>query len=87
MYISRKTIPYARVLGYNQKGKELISEIYKANPKITFVTSVKTFLDSSSHKIYKEMLNKDILATNIYTLAYQNDSWANLDYTQRIITL
>lgn len=87
MYISRKTVPYARILGYSQKGKELISEIYNANPKITLITSVKNFFDSSNNKTYKHMLSKDILATNIYTLAYKNDSVANLDYTKRIVTI
>lgn len=87
MYISRKTVPYARILGYSQKGKALISEIYKANPKIALITSVKNFFDSSNNKIYKHMLNKDVLATNIYTLAYKNDSVANLDYTKKIVTI
>ena len=87
MYISRKTVPYARILGYSPKGKELISEIYNANPKITLITSVKNFFDSSNNKTYKHMLSKDILATNIYTLAYKNNSVANLDYTTRIVTI
>ena len=87
MYISRKTIPYARILGYSPKGKELISEIYNANPKITLITSVKNFFDSSNNKTYTHMLSKDILATNIYTLAYKNNSIANLDYTKRIVTI
>lgn len=87
MYISRKTVPYARILGYSQKGKELISKIYNANPKITLITSVKNFFDSSNNKTYKHMLSKDILATNIYTLAYKNNSVANLDYTKRIVTI
>ena len=87
MYISRKTVPYARILGYSLKGKELISEIYNANPKITLITSVKNFFDSSNNKTYKHMLSKDILATNIYTLAYKNDSVANLDYTKKIVTI
>ncbi len=87
MFISRKTVPYARILGYSPKGKELISKIHEANPKITLITSVKNFLDSSNNKTYKYMLNKDILATNIYTLAYQKDSVANLDYTKKIVTI
>ena len=87
MYISRKTVPYARILGYSPKGKELISEIYNANPKITLITSVKNFFDSSNNKTYTHMLSKDILATNIYTLAYKNNSVANLDYTKRIVTI
>lgn len=87
MYISRKTVPYARILGYSPKGKELISEIYNANPKITLITSVKNFFDSSNNKTYNHMLSKDILATNIYTLAYKNNSVANLDYIKRIVTI
>lgn len=87
MYISRKNIPYSRILGYSPKGKELISEIYNANPKITLITSVKNFFDSSNNKTYKHMLSKDILATNIYTLAYKNNSVANLDYTKKIVTI
>ena len=31
------------------------------------------------------MLEKDILATNIYTLGYEYDSVSNLDYTHKII--
>ncbi len=87
MIVSRKTVPYARILGYTSKGKELISKIYQANPKVTLITSVKKFIDSSNNKTYKYMLNKDILATNIYTLAYQNNSIANMDYTQKIVSI
>lgn len=87
MYLARKNIPYARILGYTSKGKELISEINKANPKLTLITSVKKFMDLPGNKIYKSMLNKDILATNIYTLAYKNNSIANLDFTQKIVTI
>ena len=32
------------------------------------------------------MLAKDICATDIYTLGFEFDSWAGLDYTQRLIT-
>ena len=87
MSLARKSIPYARVLGYSSKGKDLISEINNANPKLTLITSVKKFMDKPGNKIYKSILNKDILATNLYTLAYKNDSVANLDFTQKIITI
>ena len=86
MSISRKTEPYIRVLGFNNKGKELISQIYKMNPRLEIVTSVKKFMDSSANKNLKDMIQKDITATNIYTLGYQMDSWSNLDYTNKIIT-
>ena len=35
----------------------------------------------------KEMLEKDIFATNIYTLGYEEYSWANLDYTNKMVIL
>ena len=71
----------------NEKGKQLISDITKANPKINIVTSVKKYMDDNNNKNLKEMLQKDIFATNVYTLGYEKDSWANLDYTNKIIIL
>lgn len=79
--------PYVRVLGFNNRGKFLISEISKANPKLEIITSVKKFYDSTSNKNLKAMFDKDINATNIYTIGYEYDSWSNLDFTQKIITL
>ena len=82
---SRKTIPYTRILGYSDKGKALISEIMTVNPKLNLVTSVKEFLENNKNKNLKEMLQKDIYATNIYTLAYEGESKANLDFTNKIV--
>lgn len=84
---SRKTKPYIRVLGLDEKGKELLSELAKSNSKVPVITSVKNFYTTSNNKILNRMLNLDILATNIYTLEYLNDSQANLDYTQKLVTL
>lgn len=84
MEISRKITPYARVLGFNNKGKELISEMMTLNPKLNIVTSVKRYIDDIANKNLKEMLETDILATNIYTLGYYSDSYSNLDYTNKI---
>lgn len=84
MEVSRKISPYIRILGFNNKGKELISEMVNLNPKLNVVTSVKKYIDSVSNKNLKEMLEKDILATNIYTLGYYSDSYSNLDYTNKI---
>ena len=80
---SKKVIPYARVLGFNSKGKEMLSDICNINPKIQMITSVKKFTEQNNNKILKEMLEKDIFATDIYTLGYEADSWANLDYTNK----
>ncbi len=87
MAVSKKIQPYIRVLGLNKKGKFLISEIAKANPKLTIVTSVKRFTENNSNKNLQLMLDKDIWATNVYTIGYQEDSWNNLDFTKKIVTL
>lgn len=87
MDLSKKTSPYIRVLATNKRGKFLISEILKANPKLEIITSVKRYLDSNPSKNYQLMLNQDIWATNVYTIGYEADSWNNLDFTKKIITM
>ena len=87
MELSKKSVPYIRVLGLNTRGKFLISEIAKANPKLEIITSVKKFVDSNSNKTLQTMLDKDIWATNVYTIGYEYDSWNNLDFTKKIITM
>lgn len=87
MELSKKVTPYIRVLGLNNKGKFMISEIAKSNPKLEIITSVKRFLDNSNNKNLKLMLNKDIFATDVYTLGFTYDSCSNLDFTKKLITL
>ena len=77
MEASKKAVPYIRVLGMNEHGKKLISEAVTKNPK----------LNENKNRILKEMLQTDIYATNVYTLGYEKDSWANLDYTNKIVTM
>ena len=88
---SKKAIPYTRVLGFNSKGRRLISAIMKQNPKINMITSVSKFIKQTpqkgTNKYLFELLNKDILATNIYTLGYNKNSEANLDFTQNMIII
>ena len=86
MEISKKVNPYVRVLGFNSNGKKLLSQISSANPDLKVITSVKKFMDENNNKNLQMMLNKDILATNIYTLGYLKDSYSNLDFTKKIIT-
>ena len=86
MEISKKTTPYIRVLGCNEKGKSMLSAITKNNRKIQLITSVKKFMETSKNVNLKLMLEKDILATNIYTLGFKNSSPANWDYTKKLIT-
>lgn len=88
MQDSKKIItPYLRVLGFNSKGKDLLSGIKHANPKLEVITSVKKFLETSNNKPLKTMLEKDIFATDVYTLGYDYDSISNLDYTHPIINI
>lgn len=88
MLNSRKiSTPYIRVLGFNSKGKELLTGINNANPKLEIVTSVKKYLDTTKDKILRSMIEKDIFATDIYTLGYDYESCSNLDYTHPIITV
>ena len=83
---STKNIPYIRVLGFNNKGKELLSVISNSNKNIDVITSVKKYLDYGNPSKYsKRMLNIDINATNTYTVGYAKDSWANLDYTHNMV--
>lgn len=85
MKASFRTQPYIRVLGMNNKGKELLSVISRSNPNLNIITSVKKYIDSNPNKHLLNMLNIDINATNIYTLGYPKDSWSNLDYTHNMI--
>jgi len=86
MEISITTSPYVRVLGFNDKGQELLSEISRRNRKLEIVTSVKKFMDKKSNPNLKLMMNKDIWATDVYTLGFEYESKANLDYTHKLIT-
>ena len=85
MQLSKITKPYIRVLGFNDKGQELISQISKKNRKLEIVSSVKKFMDNCSNKNLKMMMEKDIWATDVYTLGFEYDSKANLDYTHKLI--
>ena len=86
MEISMTTSPYVRILGFNNKGQELISEISRRNRKLELITSVKKFMDKKSNDNLKLMMNKDIWATNVYTLGFEYDSKGNWDYTHKLIT-
>jgi hypothetical protein len=63
----------------------LLSQIAKANPKLNIITSVKKFVDSNNNKNLQLLLEKDIWATDVYTLGYEYNSCSNLDYTQKLI--
>ena len=87
MNASKRTTPYIRVLGFNKHGKKIVSAIAKQNPKTHIIISVKKFMENNTDNHLRKMLSKDILATNIYTLGYENEPVANLDYTHKIVEI
>ena len=84
---SKKGVPYIRVLGMTENGKQLLSSIVTHNKKLNIITSPKKFMDHCNNKIAKSLFSKDILATNIYTLGYEFESQSNLDYSTPVVTI
>ena len=86
MQLSKEVeMPYVRVLGFNDNGKKLVSEIASKHPEIKLITSVKKFVDSNSDKDLQILFDKDVFATDVYSLAFKNNSLANLDFKNRVI--
>lgn len=82
MEISKFITPYIRILAINKKGKELLPSISRKTPNV--ITSVKQFEEKCQDEKLLRLLEIDKLATNIYTLAYTQNSKSNLDYTTKI---
>ncbi|ADL69013.1 hypothetical protein BFT35_09910 [Thermoanaerobacterium thermosaccharolyticum] len=74
---------YIRILGSNKKGLELLGMIKSKTEKpiITKVSDYKKILSDTY------MFEKDIKATDIYTLAYKNDPVSGLDFTKKFIVI
>lgn len=85
MEISKNVLPYIRVLGFNENGKKLISKICKNNPELNVITSVKKFVDTNCDENLKLLLDKDIFASDVYSLGFKNNSIANLDFKNELI--
>ena len=81
--MSKKVFPYIRILGVTKNGKKLLSYIKSKN----IISSVKSFEEINVNRNYKRMLEIDKIATDIYTIAYKNNSKSNLDYTNRLIVI
>lgn len=86
MQLSKQVeIPYVRVLGFNDNGKKLVSEIATKHPELKLITSVKKFVDDNSDKDLQVLFDKDVFATDVYSLAFKNNSLANLDFKNGVI--
>ena len=77
---------YIRVLGFSNKGKELLSKIKSSS--LPLISTVPDFL-RSCNIIQKEMITADILASDIYSLGYPSFSQRSggQDYYQKIISI
>lgn len=78
---------YIRVLGFTKNGEKVLSQIGNLS-NLPVVTSVSKFL-KNANETSKKMMEKDIMASNIYTLGYQIPKYrtVNTDYTTPIVTL
>ena len=82
MMMSYKLQPYIRVLGFNNKGKRMLSWV---STKSIMITSVKKFEDTNNSRRHRRLLEIDKRATDIYTIGYKKNSESNLDYTMGVI--
>lgn len=80
---------YIKILGFNQKGKELLSKISSRSdiPIIINPADYVKKLTFNHKKPLQSSLSLDIYATNIYTLLYKSPNYrkANLDFTKKVI--
>ncbi len=83
MAISKDVIPYVRVLGMSKAGKQLLSSVSSKTHNI--VTSVKSYEGRCDNSDLLALLDIDKFATDVYTLSYEKNSKANLDYTSRVL--
>lgn len=76
---------YARILGFNDVGRQLLSRIKKASviPTITRPADYK----NSDNAALSRMLKLEVLSTNVYVLAYKNPAHrkAGQDYTENVV--
>ena len=73
---------FSKINDINQK---ILFQQMLNHPEITLITSVKKFIDSNSNKDLQIMFDKDIFATDVYSLGFENNSFGNLDFKNGII--
>ena len=83
----KHNLQYIRVLGFTKTGEKLLSKIHN-HANLPIVTNVPKFM-KIANDVQKKMMEKDILATNIYTLGHKLPNYRkmNLDYTEPMIQM
>ncbi len=81
----KREVAYIRVLAFNEKGAEILSEIKRSGklPLITNVADGYNSLDDNAKKLF----DIDLLAGDIYSLATENIKPSGEDFTRKIIKL
>ena len=78
---------YARVLGLNQKGAELLRNIKKKeSARIPVITNINKDVFAAEDERFspgsplRKSIDRDILASDLYNLAFGFDLYSNSDY-------
>jgi len=77
---------YVRILGFNDKGKELLSLISRTS-SIPVIVKTADFIKLPDRQLQKRMLQIEALATDMYVLGYQNKKYrySGQDFTNNVI--
>ena len=67
------TIPYIRILAFNDKGREIIKNI-KTNSDINIINKFSNISFSKDTEIFQTLIDYDIKASNIYNLIYYKNN-------------
>ncbi len=76
---------YARILGFNNTGRQLLSGMKKSS-ELPVIMKAADF-KSSCNKLLARMLEIEAFSTDMYVLGYQNSLWrkSGQEYTQNVI--
>lgn len=76
---------YIRVLGFNNKGRELLAEINK-QARLPVIVKTANFINSDNQPL-KKMLELEAMASDIYVLGYNNPGYrfAGQEYTEGVV--
>lgn len=83
--MSKQSVPYLRVLAFNENGEKLLGEIKKSGklPLITNVANGYKNLSGNAKKIF----DTDLLASDIYSLATDSITKCGADFTNEILKI
>jgi predicted nucleotidyltransferase len=78
---------YARILGFNNKGREILSKM-KKNSVLPIITKPVDY-KKTCNRLLKRMLEIEAQATDLYVLGYKNPAFrkAGQEYTQNIVII